>query len=120
MVLYVVYGPSAEWADGEGIHGVFRRRREAEGYARDLRESDIEMAVEALADDAYVPPFGADERRIRRARRRVRAGLGISWDTAAHALGWPYDGRSYYVVEVGPDDPTYGDLVDWIEAEDEA
>jgi hypothetical protein len=120
MVLYVVYGPSAEHGDGEGIHGVFHYRRTAEEYARDLRAVDIEMAVEALADDAYVPPFGADERRIRRARRRVRAGLGISWPTAAHALGWPYDGRDYFVVAVGPDDPTYGDLVDWIEAEDEA
>jgi hypothetical protein len=118
-MLYVVYGPSAEHGDGEGIHGVFRHRREAEGYARDLREADIDMAVEALADDGYVPPFGADERRIRRARRRVRAGRGIAWSTAAHALGWPYDGRDYYVVPVGPDDPDYGALVDWIE-EDEA
>jgi hypothetical protein len=117
-MLYAVYGPSAEWADGDGLLAVFRTQREAYAYAKDERRNVINMAIEALLDDGYVPPLDADERRIRRARRRLHAGYGISYPTAAHVLGWPYDGHDYVVVPVGPYDPTYGDLVGWLDEEE--
>lgn len=115
--IYAVYGPSAEYGDGQGVHGVFRTKQAAEEHARELCKEDVDAAIQALADDAFLAPLFADERRIRRARRRVRSGRGISWATAAETLGWPYNVREYFVATIGPNDPEYGDLADWMDAE---
>lgn len=87
--IWVVYGPTAEWADGSGPLAYFATRADAEAYVRWEKNEAIEMARQVLLDGGPVP-LGADLMRIARLRQRARRGEGISYRGACEALGWPW------------------------------
>lgn len=105
--VWVVEGPTSEWADGVGPLAVFVRKRDAEEYVRGEKAELTSQAYELLGLGEVAWPLFADHRQLRRAAARVRAGRGISWRTARETLGWPYTVADF---EIYPADP--GEVLD--------
>jgi len=90
--IYAVWGPTAEWGDGNGPLGYFCERSGAESFIEDEKRALVDMAYQIPEDERKHNPTAEEE-------KRFDASLEDTYEWARNENGWPYDFTGYWIEE---------------------
>lgn len=94
--IYVVWGPTAAWADGSGPLFYTDSFKDAASYVRAERKLTIDHAAEIVSDDIWAAESYNVESAV---ALNATEGYGrAAYDAATQIVGWPSNQTPYWVV----------------------